>query len=104
MEARPRYHAGEVVRVVQRADGERVTKVQEVKMTDQKRRIMGRLICLDGDVRAEAIGAKLRAAGFEFKVTDDVDEESDDTRFVMVWLDIPSNEPEEHDWARFMDT
>jgi hypothetical protein len=73
--------------------------------TDNKhRRIMGELICLDGDAEAEAIGAKLHAAGFGFKVTDDVDECSDNTRFMMVWLDIPSSEPEENDRARFEDT
>jgi hypothetical protein len=51
------------------------------------RRIMGELCFLHGDAEAAAAGAKLAAAGFKFKFTDDIDECSDDTRYMMVWRD-----------------
>jgi hypothetical protein len=51
-------------------------------------RIMGELVFLHGRDEAEVIGAKLRAAGFEFKITDDVDDCSEATVFMMVWRDV----------------
>ena len=54
-------------------------------------RIMGELVFLDGRDEAEVIGAKLRAAGFEFKITDDVDECSQATVFMMVWRDVEAS-------------
>jgi hypothetical protein len=53
------------------------------------RRIMGELVFLHGDAEAAAAANKLRAAGFKFKFTDDVDECSEDTRYLMVWRDDP---------------
>jgi hypothetical protein len=55
--------------------------------TTNKRRIMAELVCLDGDAEVEAVGARLHAAGFKFKVTDDIDECSADTRYMMLWID-----------------
>ena len=52
---------------------------------------------------AAAAGAKLRAAGFELVITDDVDEYSDDTRFMMLWMDKPPGESEESDVMEFVD-
>jgi hypothetical protein len=74
---------------------------EDRRMTTNKRRIMAELVCLDGDAEVEAVGARLHAAGFEFKVTDDIDEESATTRFLMFWKDVPPNEREENDVARF---
>jgi hypothetical protein len=66
-------------------------------MTNTKRRIMGELCFLHGDAEAEAAAAKLSAAGFEFKITDDVDECSADTRYAMVWRDesVPTDAEDE---------
>ncbi|MGA8695208.1 MAG: hypothetical protein WB689_15475 [Xanthobacteraceae bacterium] len=50
---------------------------------------MGELVFLHGDAEAVAAAAKLRTAGFVFKFTDDVDECSEDTRYMMVWRDDP---------------
>jgi hypothetical protein len=68
-----------------------------------KRRIMGELVCLDGDAEAEAVGARLHAAGFKFKVTDDRDECSDVTRYMMLWIDKPPGESKESDEMEFVD-
>ncbi len=57
--------------------------------TNNKRRIMGELVFLNGGAEAVAAAVKLRAAGFEFKFTDDVDECNEDTRYMMVWRDDP---------------
>jgi hypothetical protein len=58
-------------------------------MSESKIRIMGELVFVFSNAKhdAAAAGAKLRAAGFEFKITDDIDECSDDTRYMMVWRD-----------------
>jgi hypothetical protein len=61
-------------------------------MINTEHRVMGELIFLHGDAEAEAAGAKLRTDGFDFKICDDVDECSDDTRFVMVWRDYDTAE------------
>ncbi|HEV3158535.1 MAG TPA: hypothetical protein VGZ89_00925 [Xanthobacteraceae bacterium] len=55
--------------------------------TDNKRRILGELVFLYGDAEVEAAGSKLRNAGFYFKITDDVDQCSDATRFMILWRD-----------------
>ena len=57
------------------------------KSNTKHRRIMGELVFLNGDAEAVAVAAKLRAAGFKFKFTDDVDECSEDTRYLMAWRD-----------------
>jgi hypothetical protein len=50
-------------------------------------------------LRQSAPGFTLLA--FEFKVTDDIDECSNNTRHMMLWIDVPANEREENDVARF---
>jgi hypothetical protein len=55
------------------------------------KRVMGE-ICFLHAAEAEAVGAKIRKAGFNSKITDDVDEASDDTRFMMVWSDTSEGE------------
>jgi hypothetical protein len=58
-------------------------------------RAMGEIVFLTPN-EAEAVGRKLYDAGFEFKITDDVDDCSDDTRFMMIWRDY---EEEDEDRA-----
>ncbi len=48
-------------------------------------RVMGEVVILTRD-EAKTIGAKLRAAGFEFLITGDIDEGCG-TAFVMIWKD-----------------
>jgi hypothetical protein len=56
-----------------------------------KARIAGEMIFVFQNAKRDAAvaGAKLRAAGFEFKVMPDTDPESADTVFAMVWRDYP---------------
>ena len=75
------------------------------KMPNTKRRIMGEIVLLHGDAEAATAAAKLRAAGgFGFKFTDDRDECSDDTRYLMVWRDEPDQVDEKTAMERFADT
>lgn len=67
-----------------------------------KCRVMGELVVLDGIGAAEAIGIKLKAAGFEFVITDDEDGQ-EPTAFMMIWKDFSDEDADPDKFSTAVD-
>jgi hypothetical protein len=64
------------------------------------KRVMGELVFTTPD-EAETVGAKFKAAGFEFKITSDVDEYDVGVRFMMIWRDYDAERAPDRILAEF---